>query len=76
MNKEKYYITMNSNNTNLKTIYNLIIIALLLITAILSFRMNQVIKSTIQTEMRDYKHTEWVKSARIAANQADTLQLK
>lgn len=53
-------------NTNLKAIYNLIIIALLVVTAIISFRTNQIIKSTIQTEMRDYNHTEWVKSARIA----------
>ena len=67
---------MNSKNTNLKAIYDLLIIALLVITAILSFRMNQFIKSTIQTEMREYKHTEWVKSARIAANQNDTLQIK
>ena len=67
---------MNSKNTNLKAIYNLIIIVLLIVTAILSFRTNQVIKSTIQTEMRDYKHTEWVKSARIAANQIDTLHVK
>lgn len=67
---------MNTNNTNLKAIYNLIIIALLVVTAIISFRTNQIIKSTIQSEIMDYKRTEWVKSARIAANQADTLQLK
>ena len=67
---------MNTNNTNLKAIYNLIIIALLVVTAIISFRMNQVIKSTIQTEMRDYKRTEWVKAARIANIQCDTLTIK
>lgn len=67
---------MNSKNTNLKAIYNLIIIALLIVTAILSFRTNQIIKSTIQTEMRDCYHTQWVKSARIAANQTDTLLIK
>lgn len=67
---------MNSKNTNLKAIYDLIIIALLIVTAILSFRTNQTIKNTIQTEMRDYKHTQWVKYARIAANQADTLRIK
>lgn len=67
---------MNNKNINLKAIYDLLIIALLVITTILSFRMNQVIKSTIQAEMRDYKHTEWVKSARIAANQNDTLRIK
>lgn len=63
---------MNTNNTNLKAIYNLIIIALLIVTEILSFRMNQVIKNTIQTEMRDYKHTEWVKAARMVNVQSDT----
>lgn len=67
---------MNTNNTNLKAIYDLIIIALLVVTAIISFRTNQIIKSTIQTEMSNYKHTEWVKSARIANIQCDTLQLK
>lgn len=67
---------MNTNNTNLKAIYNLIIIALLVDSAIISFRTNQIIKSTIQTEIMDYNHTEWVKAARIAANQADTLRIK
>lgn len=67
---------MNNNNGNLLAIYDLIIIALLVITAIISFRTNQIIKSTIQTEISDYKHTEWVKAARIAANQIDTLQVK
>lgn len=67
---------MNTNNTNLESIYNLIIIALLVVTAIISFRMNQVIKNTIQTEMRDYKHTEWVKSARMVNIQSDTLATK
>lgn len=67
---------MNNNNGNLLAIYNLIIIALLVVTAIISFRTNQIIKSTIQTEMSDYKHTEWVKSARIANIQCDTLTIK
>lgn len=67
---------MNTNNTNLKTIYDLLIIALLVITTIISFRTNQIIKSTIQTEISDYKRTEWVKSARIANIQCDTLTIK
>lgn len=67
---------MNSNNTNLKSIYNLIIIALLVVTAIISFRISLTIKNTIQKEMMDYKHTEWVKAARMVNIQSDTLQLK
>lgn len=67
---------MNTNNTNLKAIYNLIIIALLVVTAIISFRINLTIKNTIQTEMMDYKHTEWVKAARMVNIQSDTLATK
>ena len=67
---------MNTNNTNLKEIYNLIIIALLVVTAIISFRINLTIKNTIQTEMMDYKHTEWVKAARMVNIQSDTLATK
>lgn len=67
---------MNTNNTNLKSIYNLIIIALLAFSAYNSLHTNQVIRESIQTEMSDFYHTQWVKSARIAANQADTLTIK
>lgn len=67
---------MNNNNGNLLAIYDLIIIALLVITAIISFRINLTIKNTIQTEMMDYKHTEWVKAARMVNIQSDTLATK
>lgn len=63
-------------NTNLKSIYNLIIIALLAFSAYYSLHTNQVIRESIQTEIRDYKHTEWVKAARMVNIQSDTLATK